>query len=318
MSTTSEAWVTGPHSTQFYTRTYASPEPNPIARVIWIHGFIENISREGYRVTFAQWAARRISVFAYDQRGFGRTGSDKVSKSPSSSWGKTSWKNQMEDIAFFVRRERENIGPHVPIFLMGQSMGGGEVLGFAATPPTSPHALAELSGIIAAAPLIRQTSPVAKWQTFIGGMVANVMPAMLLPAPVISEDISRDPKVRKAFDEDPLIRQYGSLRGLSDMFAQGICLAEKNYKNWPVNLPLLILHGTADKVTSHTASEKFIKDINATDKTLSLYEGGYHELYTEPDNMGTRFIEECATWIEQRATIKRPSPEGDDPVTSKL
>ena len=114
-----DAWVDGPLSTKFYTRTYAAATP-AVAHVVFVHGFAEHVGR--YEQTFPVYALKGISVFAYDQRGFGRTACDKANKSPASSWGVTSWKNQQDDIAFFILRERERLGPHLPIFLMGHSM----------------------------------------------------------------------------------------------------------------------------------------------------------------------------------------------------
>lgn len=65
-----------------------------------------------------------------------------------------------------------------------------------------------------------------------------------------------------------------------------------DWKNWPKTLPVLFVHGTADKacsdilqsssrsnvsifdlqVTSPKATEEFYNKIDATDKKLSLYE----------------------------------------------
>ncbi|EIW80282.1 hypothetical protein CONPUDRAFT_165852 [Coniophora puteana RWD-64-598 SS2] len=71
MSAFEETWLTGPESTNFYTRTYHPKDPPVKAAVVFVHGFVEHIAR--YEHVFPVWAARGIAVFAYDQRGFGRT-----------------------------------------------------------------------------------------------------------------------------------------------------------------------------------------------------------------------------------------------------
>lgn len=117
-----EAWITCSHdNSSFYTRTYDLPDPqaDPTAHLIYIHGFIEHIDR--YSTIFPKWVQRGVTVFAFDQRGFGLTATDKDHKSAGASYSKTSWKDQMEDISFFILRERERLGP-IPIFLMGHSM----------------------------------------------------------------------------------------------------------------------------------------------------------------------------------------------------
>ena len=118
-----EAWITGSHDdSSFYTRTYNLPYPDasPVAHLIYIHGFIEHIDR--YSGIFPKWVQRGVTLFAFDQRGFGLTATDKDHKSAGASYSKTSWRDQMEDISFFVLRERERLGPSIPIFLMGHSM----------------------------------------------------------------------------------------------------------------------------------------------------------------------------------------------------
>jgi acylglycerol lipase len=114
-----DAWVEGPTSTRFYSRTYDTATPAK-AHIVFVHGFAEHVGR--YEQTFPVYASNGISVFAYDQRGFGRTACDIANKSPKSSWGVTSWKQQQEVIAFFILRERERLGPQLPIVLMGHSM----------------------------------------------------------------------------------------------------------------------------------------------------------------------------------------------------
>jgi acylglycerol lipase len=61
-------------------------------------------------------------VFTLDQRGWGKTATDPKEKSPSSSYGKTSFDSQMEDLDFFINHEKSKIREGLPVFLMGQSM----------------------------------------------------------------------------------------------------------------------------------------------------------------------------------------------------
>lgn len=56
-----------------------------------------------------------------DQRGFGLTGQDVEKRSKGSAYGKTSWKDQMNDIAWSIEHARETF-KNVPVFLMGHSM----------------------------------------------------------------------------------------------------------------------------------------------------------------------------------------------------
>ena len=53
-------------------------------------------------------------------------------------------------------------------------------------------------------------------------------------------------------------------------------------KEFPlITLPLLIVHGTADKVTKPSGSKHFFERSASSDKTLKLYEGHYHDLLND-------------------------------------
>ncbi|KAF8314937.1 lysophospholipase [Clavulina sp. PMI_390] len=289
----SEAWIEGPKATAFYTRTYTPTDP-PKAAIVFVHGFAEHVGR--YEATFPKYSANGISVFAYDQRGFGRTVWDEKNRSKDSKWAVTSWNDQREDIIFFLAREKERIGKDVPLFLMGHSMGGGEVLEFACLPPSPTESLALLSGIIACSPLIRQATPANKAVLWMGSKAAMLLPNTIIDAPVNPDELSHDPVANKAYIDDPMIKATGSMRGLADMLGNGIALAEQHYKNYPSNMPVLLVHGDSDKVTSHQASEQFYTSIQAKDKHLVIMPGGYHELAHEPD-LKEKVIEEVSSWI---------------------
>lgn len=114
-----ESWLVGPQSTKFYTRTYLPPS-QPKAAVVFVHGFAEHIGR--YTHFHPLFAAKGIAIFTYDQRGYGLTAQDTGgNRSKDSAYGKTSWKEQMEDIAWAVQYAKTTFGS-VPLFLMGHSM----------------------------------------------------------------------------------------------------------------------------------------------------------------------------------------------------
>lgn len=112
-----ETWISGPQSTQFYTRTY--PSPSPKAVVVFVHGFAEHVGR--YTRIHPRFAQNGITLFTYDQRGFGKTAMDEEHKSKSSAYGKTNGKDQLEDIEWAVGYVKKEY-PELPVFLMGHSM----------------------------------------------------------------------------------------------------------------------------------------------------------------------------------------------------
>ncbi|KZT69648.1 lysophospholipase [Daedalea quercina L-15889] len=290
-----EAWLSGPRGHQFYTRTYAATRAAR-ATVVFIHGFAEHVGRHEHAHRY--WQTEDITIFTFDQRGFGRTALDAEHKSKDAAYGKESFEDKMRDVEFWVRHVKSQ-HPDLPLFLAGHSMGGGTVLSFPtqAKPPPSKESVEMLAGVIGMSPLILQATPASRVLRKAGAAVAMIAPWLPFPAEVPPEYLSHDPAVNDAVHSDPLIKQHGTFKGLTDMLNMGENLLYGSYKNWPKKLPVLITHGTQDKVTSHKASEELYGKLDAEDKKLSLYEGAYHEVMNEPDGVKERFWDECIAWI---------------------
>lgn len=293
-----ESWLTGPSSTSFYTRTYLpSSEVKPKAAVVFVHGFAEHIAR--YEVIFLMYAARGIAVFAYDQRGFGKTAMGKEGKLQSKLYGRTSGEEQAKDIEWALAHVKSGLAKDgVPVFLMGHSMGGGLVLSFAThQPPRS--AVRDLAGVIASSPMILQTNPAARPVVWLGGMASMILPNQLIPVPLDINDLSHDKERNQQYAEDPMIRGESSLKAISDMLGGGRKLLEHNHQFWPSTLPVVFLHGDADQITSVAATEAFCEKIPADDKRVHKFANGFHELMNEPEGVKEDFTNRVIEWIEE-------------------
>ncbi|KAF7362334.1 Hydrolase-4 domain-containing protein [Mycena venus] len=306
-----EAWLVGPQSTKFYTRTYLAPPSESKAVLVFIHGFAEHVGR--YTEAHPQFAARGINVFTFDERGFGNTALDAKNKSKSSAYGKTSGADQMVDIQWALDHAKKEF-PGLPVFLSGHSMGGGEVLNFSVRCDTS-----MLAGVIACSPLVRQTKPASKIARAAGALAAVFVPYLTIPAPLDFNDLSHDAEYNKMCSTDPLAKLQGTLRGISDMLNWGEELLEKKlWDDWPKTLPVLFVHGSGDQITSHDAAKEFHDHIKLEDKTMIFLSceqfDGFHELVHEPAHKEKLISDEIA-WIE--AHLSEPATAAA-PAESKL
>ena len=201
-----ESWIADPAGTKFYTRTYKADQPK--ALLVFVHGFAEHVGR--YDHVHVKYPEKWITLFTYDARGFGKTALDTANKSKSSSYGKTSWKDQFRDIEWAIGHARKEV-PDVPTFLMGHSMvsirricmvfcswlilsgsdvqGGGNVLGFATrtTGPPSPDTVKLLSGVIASSPLLILSAPASPFQRWLGRKARPFLPNLQVPTPMNEE-----------------------------------------------------------------------------------------------------------------------------------
>jgi alpha-beta hydrolase superfamily lysophospholipase len=65
-----------------------------------------------------------------------------------------------------------------------------------------------------------------------------------------------------------------------------------------ITLPVLILHGTADKVTKPGGSQFFYDTAGSPDKTLKLYEGHVHDLLN--DRGKEIVMADIVAWLKAR------------------
>ena len=65
-----------------------------------------------------------------------------------------------------------------------------------------------------------------------------------------------------------------------------------------ITLPVLILHGTADKAAKASGSQHFYDQAGSRDKTLKLYEGGFHDPLNDTEKEAV--MADIQTWIAAR------------------
>ncbi|TNY20527.1 Alpha/Beta hydrolase protein [Rhodotorula diobovata] len=294
MATTKVQDLEGPAQTRFFTKQWL-PQGPPRAALLFVHGFIERIER--YDHVFPKYAEQGIAVFAYDQRGFGKT----ATYTPKHTQGVTSWREQFGDIDHFLEHTL-SLFPNVPLFLYGHSMGGALVLGYATrTPPQ--RLVGRLAGIISSSPLLRQSKDVRAPALVVraGSLLGKLSATLTLKATVTPEHTCRDPVIQKEYAEDPLCKQIGTFRGVADMLLGGEAIVSKDYKRFPKDLPLLVVHGEADKVTDCDSSREFVdkvqKEVGATDTTFRGFPGFYHEMHNEPGDDKWTEINYLLDWL---------------------
>ncbi|CDR44683.1 RHTO0S09e07646g1_1 [Rhodotorula toruloides] len=307
--------LTGPKGARFHTREWKPAGGAPArAAVLFVHGFIEHVER--YNHVFASFADKGIATFAFDQRGFGKT----ATYTPKHTQGVTSWPEQFDDIRHFLALVLEKY-PSVPVFLFGHSMGGGLVLAYSTRSPPSAN-VDRLAGVIASSPLLRQAKGVKASPLIVkaGSLIGKLSSTLTLKATVNPEDTCRDPAVQQAYANDPLCKQVGTYRGVADMLLGGEQVVGKDYKRFPTSLPLLVVHGDADKVTDCDSSREFVdkvKSLGAKDATFKSFPGYYHEMHNEPGDDKWVEINFVREWIEQHIPASTSTAATTTTTTTK-
>jgi acylglycerol lipase len=134
-------------------------------------------------------------------------------------------------------------------------------------------------GVVATSPAIRVANPLPAVQVALAKVMNKLQPGMQMANGLALDGLARDPAVIRAYTGDPLVHNKISVR-----LALACCRRASGHWNTPPSSRsrLLLVHGTADKLTSAPASQQFAAKVRG-DCTLKLWEGFYHETYNEPE-----------------------------------
>ncbi len=262
-----------------FTRSWYSKE-SPRGVVVIVPGFN---SHSGYYIWVAeQLVSSGLAVYALDIRGRG--------KSDGERYFVKSFEDYVKDVAEFIDIIK-SYEPGLPIYLLGHSAGGVVSCLY-----TLKHQK-ELAGLICESFAFQVPAPDFALAVFKG--LEHIAPhAHVLR--LKNENFSRDPKAVDNMNNDPLIEHETQP---TQTLAEMVRADEKLKKEFPnITLPVLILHGTADKAAKSSGSEFFYKNTGSSDKTLKLYEGGYHDLLNDIEKEVV--MSDLLEWINDRIPTK--------------
>ncbi|KAI0201005.1 alpha/beta hydrolase [Astrocystis sublimbata] len=276
--------------TSLFTKTWL-PDGPAKAKLIMFHGFSDHVDR--YYGFFPHLAEHGIAVYGIDQRGWGR------SATKHSDQGKTGPTTRvLADMAAFIRSQ---LPSEIPVFVLGHSMGGGQVLTLASSPKYE-DVITQIRGWILEAPFVGFAPELQpSWLVVASGrLAANVVPHFKLHRPIPPEDITRDKEVQESIRNDALMHDYGTLEGLASMLDRTADLSSGKLVPCKAVRSLLVTHGTADKATSFDKSRAWFDRHQAgiPDASFKAYEGGAHQLHADLGK--EEFYEDVCRWIVER------------------
>lgn len=252
------------------------PAGEPRAVVVICHGVNSHGGQHAWAAE--QLVASGYAVFALDLRGRGRSEGERF---------------YVEDVADYVADVAGTIAiararhPGRKVFLLGHSAGGvtsatyvldhqDEIDGFicesfAFQVPAPGFALAAIKGLSHIAPRL--------------GVLK-----------LRNEDFSRDPEWVATLNADPYTQNETQPAAT---VAALVRADERLREEFPtVTLPVLIMHGTADKATVCHGSEFFYETAGSADKTLKLYKDHVHDLLADVGK--EEVMGDIKAWLEAR------------------
>lgn len=231
------------------------PEGDARGVVVISHGFN---SHGGYYVWVGeQLRASGFAVYAIDHRGRGQSEGERFYVDRFGDY--------VRDLSTLIRlaKARET---GLPVFLLGHSAGGVIACSYALDHQD------ELAGLICESFAYQVPAPDFALAV-IKGLSHLVPHAHVLK--LETRNFSRDAQVIEAMLSDPLIANEVQP---SHTVAEMVRADERLKREFSrITLPVLILHGSADKVTRPSGSREFFDKAGSNDKTLKLYEGYAHD-----------------------------------------
>ncbi|MBA3761621.1 MAG: alpha/beta hydrolase [Gemmatimonadales bacterium] len=253
------------------------------AVLINLHGLGDH---SGLYPTLADhFPARGIALYAYDMRGNGR--------SPGQRAYLRGWHEYRGDLRAFLNQVRKWEGD-LPVFVLGNSLGGLVVLDYAL------HFPAGLSGVIAAAPPLGEVG-VPRFLMALGRIMSRIFPRFSLQVGMDLSGLARNPAVVNTLLTDPLFHRRGTAR-LSTEVTAAIRRVQDRAETLAV--PLLVLHGSADRMVPPDGSRRFFSRVQQTDRELREYPGAYHGLFADVGH--EEVLKDAERWIEGHMPAERP------------
>lgn len=262
-------------------------ESRPRAVLLALHGFND------YANAFARLgpflAAHGIATYAYDQRGFGAT-------AQRGRWaGDDRLIDDLETLSLLLAEKH----PGVPLYLLGESMGGAVVM----------SALAErgrVDGIVLVAPAVWSRDTMNPFQRLVLQVAAHTLPWLELTGDGLDIWPSDNVDMLRELSADPLVikrTRVDALWGITNVMDRAMAASRR------LNGPVLLLYGERDEIIPPRAFCTMVKRLpDDPDRVrVVLYRDGWHMLTR--DLQGERVLTDIAAWIRDRDA---PLPSGEE------
>jgi acylglycerol lipase len=252
------------------------------AVVVIVHGIHEHSGR--YAHVGSRLATAGFAVYAADHRGHGRSDGRRANIERMALI--------VDDLSSFVRfAAQRHTG--LPVFMIGHSLGGLIALHWITDPRATDHGV-YLDGLIVSGPAVEVMVGSALARR-LAGVLSALVPDLRVAA-IDADRISRDPEVVRAYRKDPLV-DHGRIKARTG--AEILATMESLPARLPrLSVPLLLLHGTDDRICAPTSSTMVHDRVSSADKTLRRYQGLYHEVFNEPER--DQILTDLISWLDQR------------------
>jgi alpha-beta hydrolase superfamily lysophospholipase len=249
--------------------------------VVITYGYFENMKR--YREVIERWNTRGLAVVTYDLRGHGL------------SEGRRGFIARFTDYTDDLTALLDELGKDTTLRQLGRPMLFGHSLGGLISIHGALRAQPSLSGLALSSPWLANAKKVPAVKLIPGRLLSRLVPTISMPAGVKGADCTRSPEIAEAYENDPMNFKTANVRWFTE---SARAQSEAQERASEIKLPLICIHGAADKIAQPAASEHFVTRTASADKEYVSLPGNYHEVLNEPDRATTidRFATAMLRW----------------------
>jgi alpha-beta hydrolase superfamily lysophospholipase len=251
------------------------------AVVLGVHGF--NDYSNAFDSAAHIFADNLITTYAIDQRGFGATEQHGI-------WaGSVTLQSDLVETVTLLCEKH----PGLPLFLLGESMGGAVIISAAQQIEQTC-----VQGVILSAPAVWGWQTMPWWQTVPLRLFAHTIPAVTVSGEGLDIHPSDNDEMLRALGRDPLIikqTRIDAIYGLTDLMEAAMV------NSWALKLPALILYGEHDEIIPPAAICQMVNilpDRAVSNWRMILYPDGYHMLTR--DLQATVVLRDMMTWMRNQ------------------
>jgi len=265
---------------EIYTQAWLVDQPKAI--IAMVHGLGEHSGR--YAHVAEMFNQQGYSAYAIDQLGHGKT--------PGKRGFVKSYEDIMQSLQVFVDDVKSK-NPGKEVFLYGHSYGGNVVANFCIKRHPS------LKGVILSAPWFTLPFEPPKLLVAFAKLMRSIYPSMPNNNRLDVSAISRDANEVQKYKDDKL-NHYIITPGLFFPTLENGKAAIERAKE--LTLPTLIMHGDADRLTSHEGSKAFAA--NAGDNVeFKSWPGFFHEMHNEPIEARQQVFDYMISWLNKQMAL---------------
>jgi len=271
-------------------RSWPAKDGKPRVVILGLHGFGDYSN--AFESPGKRWAEAGVTTYAYDQRGFG----------DGPNRGRWPAAEAMVEDARTALKLIAARHPDVPLYLMGESMGGAVALALLGERAANKGAEPKLAGAILIGPAVRSRDTVGAAARAGAWFFAHTIPWLPTGPTSIDFQPSDNKEMLRKYANDPKVLRQHRLDmgwGLLDLMDRAKAATAT------IDVPYLLLYGAKDRLVPEGPMRAAIGQMPVRpDSRIAVYPKGYHMLLRDLD--AARPQADVLTWIADK-TARLPS-----------